>query len=143
MIIMKNILILFILFLSGLIMAGCDDNNETSPFPGVWISFEGISDTDMAQAWIIETARNDTATHLDTIEYGQLSQTNAYTIILEFKTDTKNGDYLIFADSIQQVNIISNVEVWLKHGKYKYTFLFNGVPKNSKNKEDIFLTITQ
>ena len=138
---MKNTFILFILLLFSIIIAGCDKEKE--PVAGVNIIFEGISDSDGAFAWIIETARNDTSIHLDTIEYGQLSHTNAYTISLDFKSDTENGDYLIIADSIKQVNIISDVDVRFEHGIYKYTFLFNGIPKDSKNKDDLFLTITR
>jgi hypothetical protein len=141
---MKNKLFLFVLLLFSIIIACCNkDNDKKEPVPGIWIKFEGILDSDMAQAWIIETARNDTATHIDTIEYGQLSHINAYTITLDFKSDTENGDYLIIADSIKQINIISNVEVRFEDGIYKFTFLFNGIPKNSANKEDVFLTITR
>jgi len=132
---------IFILLLFSIIIVSCD--KEKLPIAGITVKFEGVLDSEGIHAWIIETARNDTATHLDTIEYGQISHTNAYSIFLRFKEDTENGDYLIFADSIKHVNIISDVEVRFEGGHYKYTFLFNGIPKNNENKEDVFLTITR
>jgi len=139
---MKNNIILFILSLFSIIIAGCDKDNKY-PVPGIDIKFEGVSDSEGIFAWIIETARNDTATHLDTSDRYHLSHINGYSIPLDFKSDSENGDYLIFADSIKQVNVISDVNVRFEHGIYKFTFLFNGIPKNNENKEDIFLTITR
>jgi len=136
---MKTIFIKALIILSVLFILYCCNNKEEE-FAGIMITFEGIEGS---EAWVIETAKNDTSIHLDTIEYGLMSKVNGYSFILQFKNDTENGDYLIFADSINQVNIISNVEVSIENDHYFYTFQFNGEQKSSKNKEDLFLIITR
>jgi hypothetical protein len=139
---MKNKINIYLVVFLNLLVC-CKGANKEEQVAGIWITFTGIMDSDLSHAWIIETAKNDTLIHLDTIEYGQLTSIKAYTITLDFKTDRENGEYLIFADSIDGVNIISNVEVFSKDEHYEYSFMFNGVQKSSRNKDDLFLRITR
>ncbi len=123
--IMKKLLITILTILSFL---SCDKNKDQ--YAAVDIKFEGLEDAPLVHAWVIETERNDTSVRLDTVIQTQLHKVNKYTIELEFKTESLNGDYLIYADSIKGVNMITDVIV---NKDFTFTYLFNGIPKTEKD----------
>jgi hypothetical protein len=119
--------------------------NKVAPYPiaAVLIKFEGLSNSDMSNAWIIETVKNDSSTHLDTIFYGQLSQVNHFTIELEFEKYEDNGDYYIYADSIKTINKITDIDIDINYKgicdseDISFSYLFNGELKT--NKDDMII----
>ena len=97
----------------------------------VGIKVEGFSYPTILYANVIETERNDTTVHLDTVFYRfPLAKTNKFSLSFDLKTEEENGDYIITVDSIKGINYISNVEVY---GKGKYSLLFNGEYKTEKD----------
>lgn len=131
--IMKNLLLTILIILSFL---GCGDRAETIAL--IRLKFEGFVNSDKARVTIIETMRNDTSIYLDTFAYRTvLSKTNGYQIGLELKKEVQNGDYIIITDSINEVNVISNVEV---NKDVTFTYFFNGIAKTEKNR---YLYITR
>ena len=89
-------------------------------------------DQNVGYVSIIETMKNDTSTHLDTIAYEYLpSKVNGYIFPLEFKKEDSNGDYLITSQSCQKSVVISEVRT---NKDYTFSYLFNGVRKTEKDR---------
>ena len=115
--------LLLILALTQLISCG----KEPERILAVQIEF----DPNIGYISIIETMKNDTSVHLDTIIYDyQLTKTNGYRFQLEFKKDETNGDYLIISNSCDKTVLISDVSV---NKDYTYSYLFNGLEKTEKD----------
>ena len=119
--------------------------NKDAPYPiaAVLIKFEGLTDSDISNAWIIETAKNDSSTHLDTIFYGQLSHINNFSILIEFKKYEENGYYYIYADSIKTINKITDIDIDINYEgiceseDISFSYFFNGELKT--NKDDMII----
>lgn len=117
--------VFIILFLSTQILS-CE--REPERILAVQISFE----TNVGYISIIETMKNDTSVHLDTVIYEFLpSKTNGYIFQLRFKQDDSNGDYLITSQSCQKSVVISEVRT---NKNYTFSYLFNGVRKTEKDR---------
>lgn len=124
---MKTVIfkVFIILFLSTQILS-CE--MEPERILAVQIAF----DTNVGNVSIIETMKNDTSIHLDTLAYKFLpSKINGYIFSLEFKKDDSNGDYLITSHSCQKSVVISEVKT---NKNYTFSYLFNGVRKTEKDR---------
>lgn len=107
--------------------------NDTRPYAtaAINIYFEGVNDSESIHAWIIETPKNDPSEIIDSINYGEISSTNNYSIQLFLEKYEINGDYYIYADSITSENRITNVEINIETGRcgtedISFSYLFNG-----------------
>ncbi len=121
----KMILKGLLLILTLTQLMSCD--KEPERILAVQIQF----DKDIGYISIIETMKNDTSVHLDTIIYDyQLTKTNGYRFQLRFKKDEPNGDYLIVSKSCDKTALISEVSV---NKDYTFSYLFNGIKKTEKD----------
>lgn len=117
---------IFILLLLSTQILSC--GKEPERILAVNISF----DPNVGYVSIIETKKNDTSVHIDTLVYEYLpSKVNGYIFSLEFKQDDSNGDYLITSQSCQKSVVISDVKT---NKNYTYSYLFNGVRKTEKDR---------
>lgn len=115
---------IIILLLTQILSCG----KEPERILAVNISF----DPNVGYVSIIETMKNDTSVHIDTLAYEYLpSKVNGYIFSLEFKQDDSNGDYLITSLSCQKSVVISEVKT---NKNYTYSYLFNGVRKTEKDR---------
>ena len=116
----------FILLLLSTQILSC--GKEPERILAVNISF----DPNVGYVSIIETMKNDTSVHIDTLVYEYLpSKVNGYIFSLEFKQDDSNGDYLITSQSCQKSVVISDVRT---NKDYTFSYLFNGVRKTEKDR---------
>lgn len=94
-------------------------------------------DPNVGYVSIIETMKNDTPIHLDTLAYKFLpSKINGYIFSLEFKKEDSNGDYLITSHSCEKSILISEVRT---NEDYTFSYLFNGVRKTEKDR-NVYVT---
>ena len=122
----------------------CCNNKYPYEIAAVTVRFEGLNDSDLSRAWVIETERNNPDTQVDSIFYGYLNQTNKYSFLLEFDRSRPNGDYFIYADSVSAQNVITDVEVIVEEHKCKadivnYTYRFNGTQKSEQDREIVII----
>ena len=78
------------------------------------------------------------STFLDSIYFGTIYSVNNYSVQLLLKKYRENGDYYVYADSVEQVNKISNVEVYIdtdRCGNETVTFSYdyNGLFRTHKD----------
>ncbi len=116
----------FILLLFSTQILSC--GKEPERILAVNISF----DPNVGYVSLIETMKNDTSVHLDTLAYEYFpSKVNGYIFSLEFKKNDSNGDYLITSKSCQKSIVISEVRT---NKDYTFSYLFNGVRKTEKDR---------
>jgi hypothetical protein len=141
----SNIRIFKLLKLSSILTClvySCCNKDSPELIASVLIKFNGITDSDMAQAWIIETEKNNSS-HLDTINYGLLNHINDFTIELIFKKYEKNGEYYIYADSIKSINKITGIDIDINYEgicnseDISFSYFFNDELRT--NKDDMII----
>lgn len=116
----------FILLLLSTQILSC--GKEPERILAVNISF----DPNAGYVSIIETMKNDTSVHIDTVAYEFLpSKINGYIFQLRFKEEDSNGDYLIYSHSCQKSVVISEVRT---NKDYTFSYLFDGVRKTEKDR---------
>ena len=122
----------FILLLFSTQILSC--GKEPERILAVQIAF----DQNVGYVSIIETMKNDTSVHLDTLIYEFLpSKVNGYIFPLEFKKEDSNGDYLITSHSYQKSIVISEVRT---NEDYTFSYLFNGIRKTEKDRT-VYVTL--
>lgn len=123
---------IFILLLLLTQILSCE--REPERILAVQIAF----DTNVGYVSIIETMKNDTSVHLDTVIYEFLpSKTNGYIFQLRFKEEDSNGDYLISSHTCQKSVVISDVRT---NKDYTFSYLFNGIRKTEKDRT-VYVTL--
>lgn len=132
-------LVLLIFWASVLLLNSCCNKGVPQPIAAVKLQFTGFTNSDMADVFIIETLREDINIHIDTMDYGQLRESNNYSILLEFKLKTEdNGNYIIMVDSMIEPHIITDVQINVKEKRCKtiiesFSFKFDGILKTNKD----------
>lgn len=120
-------------------MYSCCNKVAPEPIAAVIIKFEGLTDSDMCNAWIIETVKNDSLTQVDSIFYGELNHIKHFIIELELNKYEDNGDYYIYADSIKTINKITDIDIDINYKgicdseEISFSYLFNGALKTNKD----------
>jgi hypothetical protein len=120
-------------------MYSCCNKVAPEPIAAVIIKFEGLTDSDMCNAWIIETVKNDSLTQVDSIFYGELNHIMHFIIVLELNKYEDNGDYYIYADSIKTINKITDIDIDINYKgicdseEISFSYLFNGELKTNKD----------
>jgi hypothetical protein len=120
-------------------MYSCCNKVAPEPIAAVIIKFEGLTDSDMCNAWIIETVKNDSLTQVDSIFYGELNHIKHFIIVLELNKYEDNGDYYIYADSIKTINKITDIDIDINYKgicdseEISFSYLFNGELKTNKD----------
>jgi len=132
----SGVFILFILFLSS----SCCNNKPPEPVAAVKIKFEGLKDSYQSRAWVIETAKGDSSTKIDSVYYGLMHHVVGYSFLLEFRKDEPNGDYYIYADSVRGPNVITEFVLNTDQDKcgndvITFTYRFNGIFETQKVRE--------
>ena len=123
---------IFIILLLSTQILSC--GKEPERILAVNISF----DPNVGYVSIIETMKNDTSVHIDTLVYEYLpSKVNGYIFSLEFKQDDSNGDYLITSQSCQKSVVLSEVRT---NKDYTFSYLFNGIRKTEKDRT-VYVTL--
>ncbi len=120
-----------IIFLMLFSLWSCCGSKPPEPEAAVTVKFEGYTDSDQANAWVIETEPGKPENRLDSVFYGPLHHITGYSFLLQFRKNGANGDYHIHADLLRGSHVITNVVVNTEEDKcgnevLTYSYRLNG-----------------
>jgi hypothetical protein len=120
---MKTLVTIFSIIVSSLIYTSCCKG----PYPvsGITVSYPNLSSSETLKA--VRTDKNNLSIIIDTINIGELNNSNNYSVFIEFENEPPN--YIIYVENTQHIDTISEIMVERKGCKEKiknFQYKFNG-----------------
>lgn len=120
---MKTLGAIILIIVSSMIFKSCCKG----PYPvaGITVNYPSLSSSATLKA--VRTAKNNLSIIIDTISIGELTNSNNYSVFIEFENEPPN--YIIYVENTQYNDTISEINIDRKGCKNKIKkiqYKFNG-----------------